>query len=100
LNYRFAFTYPGLIKGIVAVCGGIPGDWDQDKYRSSATDILIVAGESDEFYPPERTRTFPDAMRRRAPSVEYHLLPGGHSFHPDSLGLINNWLGGRIEHSE
>ena len=96
LNYRFAFTYPGMIKGVVAVCGGIPGDWDQDKYHSSATDIIIVAGESDEFYPPERTGTFADALRRRAPSVKYHLFPGGHSFHPDSLRVINHWLKERI----
>src|SRR5881396_1823859 len=26
LNYRFAFTNPGVIRGVIAVCGGIPGD--------------------------------------------------------------------------
>src|SRR5262249_24329400 len=29
LNYRFAFTYPGVIRGVVGICGGIPGDWDR-----------------------------------------------------------------------
>ncbi|HEY6333507.1 MAG TPA: hypothetical protein VI756_29560, partial [Blastocatellia bacterium] len=55
LNYRFAFTYPGTVRGIVAVCGGIPGDWQESRYYQSDTDVLILAGETDEFYPLERT---------------------------------------------
>jgi predicted esterase len=35
LNYRFAFTHPGVIRGVIGVCGGIPGDWSQDKYSVS-----------------------------------------------------------------
>ena len=96
LNYRFAFTHPGVIRGIVAVCGGIPGDWDQDKYKASPTDILITAGENDEFYPLGRTRGFKSALARRAGSVEYHSFRGGHVFHNESLGLINEWLTARI----
>src|SRR4028119_635233 len=26
LNFRFAFAYPGIPRGILAVCGGIPSD--------------------------------------------------------------------------
>src|SRR5262249_45569507 len=58
LNYRFAFTYPDMVRGVVAVCGGIPGDWDQEKYHECATDVLIIAGETDDFYPLARTSTF------------------------------------------
>ena len=75
LNYRFCFTHPGLIRGIVAVCGGIPGDWDEDKYRPSDTDVLIIAGENDEYYPAERTRQFKENLERRARSVEYRAYP-------------------------
>src|ERR1044072_5450444 len=39
LNYRFAFTYPNTIRGVIGVCGGIPGDWQEDKYQSSNTDV-------------------------------------------------------------
>lgn len=92
LNYRFAFTYPGSIRGVIAVCGGIPGDWDQDKYHNSDTDVLIIAGETDEFYPLERTRTFKDAMSRRAPSVEFRSFPVGHVFPREALPLINEWI--------
>jgi predicted esterase len=26
LNYRFASTYPDAIRGVIAICGGLPGD--------------------------------------------------------------------------
>src|SRR5688572_14321706 len=28
LNYRFAFTHPERLRGVVGICGGIPGDWE------------------------------------------------------------------------
>jgi predicted esterase len=92
LNYRFAFTYPGSIRGVIAVCGGIPGDWFQDKYQDSDTDVLIVAGETDEFYPLERTRTFKDAMAKHASSVEFRSFPAGHIFPREALPIIDAWI--------
>ena len=99
LNYRFAFTHPGVIRGAIAVCGGIPGDWNQDKYHNSDTDLLIIAGETDEFYPLERTRTFKDAMARRAPSVEYRSFPVGHVFPRESLAIIDEWVKKRLRNN-
>jgi predicted esterase len=96
LNYRFAFTHPGVIRGVIGVCGGIPGDWDQEKYHNSDTDVLIIAGETDEFYPPARTRTFKDALARRARSVEYRSFPVGHIFPRESLVIIDGWIKERI----
>lgn len=97
LNYRFAFTHPGVVRGVIAVCGGIPGDWDKDKYHRSDTDLLIIAGETDEFYPLERTRTFKEALSRRAPSVEFCSLPVGHVFPRESLAIIDQWIKERLE---
>src|ERR1700730_2016410 len=28
LNYRFAFTHPNILRGVIGICGGIPGDWE------------------------------------------------------------------------
>lgn len=92
LNYRFAFTHPNLIRGVIAVCGGIPGDWNEDKYQQSATDALIIAGETDEFYLLDRTRTFKEAIARRARTVEFRSFPVGHVFPRESLPLINEWI--------
>ncbi len=93
LNYRFTFTHPNLIRGIVAVCGGIPGDWDEDKYRDSPkTDVLIIAGETDEIYPAERSRSFKERLARRAGTVDYRSFPVGHVFPRESLPMINEWV--------
>lgn len=92
LNYRFTFTHPGVVRGVIAVCGGIPGDWDQDKYQQSDTDVLIIAGETDEFYPLDRTRTFKEAIAKRARSAEFRSFPVGHVFPREALPLINDWI--------
>src|ERR671933_1576431 len=28
LNYRFAFTHREALRGVVGICGGMPGDWE------------------------------------------------------------------------
>ncbi|HSD52490.1 MAG TPA: hypothetical protein VLG48_13890 [Candidatus Methylomirabilis sp.] len=97
LNYRFAFTYPNTIRGVVGVCGGIPGDWETSrKYRRSGTDILHLSGTKDPFYPLERVRTFKAALERRSASVEHHFLPVGHIFSRRCLPTIRRWLLSRI----
>ncbi len=27
LNYRFAFTHPDILRGVIGIAGGLPGDW-------------------------------------------------------------------------
>jgi predicted esterase len=54
--------------------------------------VLIIAGETDEFYPLERTRTFKDAMAKRASSVEFRSFPVGHVFPRESLSIIDAWI--------
>ena len=98
LNYRFAFSNPDVIRGVIGVCGGIPGDWsDAGKYRASRTDALIIAGHDDEFYPIDRAKTFKQALELRARQVDFYSFPVGHAFPNDALPLINGWLLSRIE---
>jgi predicted esterase len=97
LNYRFTFTYPNLVRGVISVCGGIPGDWHEDKYHQTATDVLVIAGETDDIYPIEKARTFKDSLAMRARSVEFQSYPVGHIFMRESLPLINHWLLERVE---
>src|SRR4030095_2229866 len=28
LNYRFAFTYPDQLRGVIGICGGMPRHWE------------------------------------------------------------------------
>jgi phospholipase/carboxylesterase len=93
VNFRFAFTHPDLIRGVVAICGGIPGDWESaGKYASGALDVLYVAGERDEFYSPERIRQNAAALERRARSVELQFFDAGHEVPRASYTVIDEWL--------
>src|SRR5918911_2782275 len=41
LNYRYAFTYPERLRGVVGICGGLPGDWDTSElYKQSTASVL------------------------------------------------------------
>src|SRR5215813_9532302 len=55
LNYRFAFTHPDRLRGVIGICGGIPGDWETSAiYRQAQFEVFHLAGTHDETYPPER----------------------------------------------
>src|SRR6266436_993425 len=35
LNYRFAFTHPKVLRGVIGICGGMPGDWETNEMYQS-----------------------------------------------------------------
>lgn len=92
LNYRFAGTYPDQLGGIVGICGGVPRDWDSDKYLSVTVPILHISRDEDEFYPKNVAEEFPERLRRHASNVEFHMLPGKHRFPSKAGPLIRNWM--------
>ncbi len=91
LNYRLIGTYPKEAGGIIAVCGGVPKDWEEPKYHRVTAPILHISRSEDEFFPTEVVRGFPDRLRHHAQDVEFHLLPGAHRFPSQARGLIQNW---------
>lgn len=63
LNFRFAFTYPDVLKGIVGVCGGIPGDLHTNPlYKPFAAETFYLYGDDDEFYTQEQFRAFNEKL--------------------------------------
>jgi predicted esterase len=78
---------------VVAICGGIPGDWESEgKYQSGVVDVLYVAAERDQYYTPERMRQNAEALRRRARSVELRFFDAAHEVPRDAYPVINEWL--------
>jgi predicted esterase len=92
LNYRFLGTYPEEAGGVIAICGGVPKDWEEDKYHTIAAPILHIARSEDEFFPAEVARGFPDRLRRHALDVEFHMLPGKHRFPSKASPIIREWM--------
>lgn len=93
VNFRFAFTHGSMIRGVVAICGGIPGDWETEgKYQSGLIDVLYIAAERDEYYTPDRMRQNAEALKRRARSVELRFFDARHEIPREAYSVINQWL--------
>jgi predicted esterase len=92
LNYRFIGTHPDQAGGVLAICGGVPKDWEEDKYHTVAAPILHISRSEDEFFPAEVARGFPDRLRRHATDVEFHMLGGAHRFPSKAAPVIRSWM--------
>jgi phospholipase/carboxylesterase len=96
LNYRFAFTRADVLRGVVGVCGGLPGDWETSGvYRRTDAAILHLAGGRDEFYTPERVADYAGRLRTRARDVEFKSYDAGHELTPAMREDIRAWLASR-----
>lgn len=93
LNFRFAFTHAKRLRGVIGICGGIPGDWDEsEKYKETSASVLYLCGERDEYYPPERVREFAKKLRSRARDVEAKIYDAGHEIAPAMCADAREWL--------
>src|SRR5919106_4747843 len=93
LNYRFAFTHPDHLRGVVGICGGIPGDWETSStYRDAEIDVLHLAGTRDEFYTPERVKDYEKQLQARARSVEFKSYDAEHEIVPSMREDVKQWL--------
>jgi phospholipase/carboxylesterase len=95
LNYRFAFTHPERLRGVVGICGGIPGDWTTSQtYRNAEIDVLHLAGTRDEFYTPERVREYESQLKTRARSVTFKSYDAAHEIVPAMRPDVVQWFTG------
>ena len=93
LNYRFAFTHADLLRGVVGICGGLPGDWQTNEtYKPTDAAVFHLAGNQDEFYTPERVSDYTAQLQMRASDVTFKTYEGGHEFVPEMRRDIRVWL--------
>jgi phospholipase/carboxylesterase len=93
LNYRFAFSHPEVLRGVIGICGGLPGDWETNKdYRSTEAAIFHLAGERDEYYSPSRVEDYSAQLRTRARDVQFKSYDAGHEIVPGMREDIRAWL--------
>jgi len=92
LNYRFVATHPDEVAGVIGICGGVPRDWEEDKYHAVEAAVLHISRDEDEFYPVDVVSTFAGRLRHRASDVEFHLLPGPHRFPSKAHQIVRPWI--------
>ena len=97
LNYRFAFTHASMLRGVIGICGGLPGDWEtNESYKETAAAVFHLAGNHDEFYPPARVAAYAKQLRQRSNDVMFKGYEGGHDFVPEMRGDIRAWLASKL----
>jgi predicted esterase len=92
INYRFAATHPGAVRGVIGICGGIPKNWEEGPYQRVTAALLHIARREDEFYKPEVTEQYQERLRLRANDVEFHMLEGGHRFPSKAGPIAEEWI--------
>jgi phospholipase/carboxylesterase len=93
LNYRFAFTHPNILRGVIGICGGLPGDWETSAaYQQTAAAVFHLAGKRDEYYPPSRVENYDAQFRQRASEVEFRSYEAGHEVTPAMRDDMREWL--------
>jgi len=93
LNYRFAFTHPDILRGVIGICGGLPGDWERsDAYRDTTASVFHLAGNRDEYYPASRVANYAFQLRQRARDVEFRSYDAGHEVSPPMRADLRVWL--------
>lgn len=94
LNYRFAFTHADRLRGVIGICGGLPGDWEtSERYQKTAAAVLHLCGKRDDFYTPERVKDYGARLRERAAEVEVKSYDdAAHEIVPEMREDVRAWL--------
>jgi predicted esterase len=93
LNYRFAFTHPNVLRGVIGICGGLPGDWEtSETYKETDASVFHLAGDRDEYYAASRVESYAAQLRTRSRDVLFRAYDAGHEICPPMRGDIRQWL--------
>jgi len=92
-NYRFVFTHPRVVRGVIAVCGGVPGDWNSNpRYRPASTHVLHIAATRDKWYPREKNLEARRLLALRAASLDFRFYNSTHRFPRSAIPHIRRWI--------
>lgn len=93
LNFRFAFTLPEAVRGVIGVCGGIPSDLETNNvYKTLTADVLYLYGDEDEFYPLEKFREFEQKLKAVLLNFQSKHYSAKHEITNEMREDMKNWL--------
>ncbi len=93
LNFRYVYTHPHKIDGVIAICGGIPGDWDiEGKYTSSKTDVLYIGCQKDLIYHPDIISKNVEKLKSKCRSIELQIYDDKHVIPEEGFNKINYFV--------
>jgi phospholipase/carboxylesterase len=98
LNFRFAFTFPETVKGIVGVCGGIPSDLETNEiYKSLNAEVFYLYSTEDEFYPLEKYGDYIIRLEKHIQALQTRKYEAKHEITDEMRDDITVWLNEKTE---
>jgi predicted esterase len=96
LNFRFAFTYPTLLRGVIGISGGIPSDLETNEiYKTLAADVFYLYATGDELYPLEKYEGFKEKLKKRLDIFTSKAYDAKHEITDEMREDVKTWLAGR-----
>lgn len=96
LNFRFAFTHPDILRGVLGVSGGIPGDLETNEgYNPTNADVFYLYNNNDEFYPLEKFEGFAAKLKEYLPNYESKCYEAKHEITEEMRDDMKKWLAER-----
>lgn len=96
LNFRFAFTFPNAVRGVIAIGGGVPSDMaNSEIYQPTAADVFYLYGNDDEFYSAENFRDYEQKLRNYLPNFQSKIYEAKHEITGEMRDDIKEWLAQR-----
>ncbi len=93
LNFRFAFTNPNILRGVVGISGGIPSDLETNaNYKPTGADVFYLYGDADEFYALEKFQTFERKLIDFLPKIQVKQFSAKHEITNEMRADIKNFL--------
>jgi len=93
LNFRFAFTHPKVLRGVVGVSGGIPSDLETNAdYKPTDAEVLYLYGDEDEFYTLEKFQNYERKLKNYLPKIEVETFSAKHEITNQMRARIKTWL--------
>ena len=96
-DYRLALAPPHgrPFRAVVALCGGLPGEWTEPgpgTAASSVTHALHVSTDADEYYALERVAPFEALLTPRFASARHEIHHGGHRIPSTAIPVVKAFL--------
>ncbi len=93
LNFRFALTHSDILRGIVGICGGIPGDLETSEiYQKSDASAFYLYNTEDEFYTLEKYQDGADKLKHRFREFETKCYEAKHEITEEMRIDVKDWL--------
>ena len=98
LNFRFAFSYPDVLRGIIGVCGSIPSDLEtNENYKPFPAETFYLYGDDDEFYTQEKFSGFDTKLSTMLPNYRSKHYTAKHEITNEMREDTKQFLARQIE---